>query len=179
MKGVFTDGHEQIDVVAANEILGQVDDGSHERLFTVMVGRQLGNGTSQLGNLDLAPVLPLEAGEEHLALAGLQAVDHRRDRTLVVQVAEQDQLLVDKVRVRDGPRVLLVEVHLGQVELAAPLAVLHLGREPVLALLDRLLGEGHHDGVVVALALVLELDPVPEHVGEVLLRLGRGRGAQT
>ena len=62
-----------------------------------MVGRHFANGSCELSNLDLALVVSLEAGEHDLALAGLEAVDDARDGTLVVQVGEENQLLVDEV----------------------------------------------------------------------------------
>ena len=50
-----------------------------------------------MGNLDLAFVVSLDAGEHDLALAGLEAVNDARDGTLVVQVGEENQLFVDEV----------------------------------------------------------------------------------
>jgi prephenate dehydrogenase len=64
---------------------------------------------SQLGHLDLSLVIPLEASEHDLPLAWLQSVHHAGDRTLVVHVREENQLLVDEVRVRDGTGGLPVE----------------------------------------------------------------------
>jgi hypothetical protein len=70
---------------------------THKRLLSVMVGGHFTDGSGKLGNLDFALVVTLEASEHHLALAGLEAVHHARDRTLVVQVGEENQLFVDEV----------------------------------------------------------------------------------
>ena len=70
---------------------------THERLFSVVVGRHLADRSCELGNLDLAFVVSLDAGEHDLALAGLEAVNDARDGTLVVQVGEENQLFVDEV----------------------------------------------------------------------------------
>lgn len=56
---------------------------------------------SRVAHLDLVLELALEATKEDLALAGLEAVDDRRDRTDIVGHREEDQLLVDKVADRD------------------------------------------------------------------------------
>lgn len=65
-------GHEQVDVVAAHEVLRHVDDGARERDLAVVVGRVLRHVARQLSNLDLALEVALEARKQNLALAGLQ-----------------------------------------------------------------------------------------------------------
>jgi hypothetical protein len=42
---------EQVQIVRANVVLGQIDNGRHERLFTVVVCRMLRNITNELSNL--------------------------------------------------------------------------------------------------------------------------------
>ena len=93
----LTDRQQKVDVVRADVVLSQVNDGAHEGLLTVMVGRHFTDGSGELSHLDFSFVVSLEAGEHHLALAGLEAVDNARNGTLVVQVGEEDQLLVDEV----------------------------------------------------------------------------------
>ena len=70
---------------------------THERLFSVMVGRHFTNRSGKLRNLYFSFVVTLEAGEHDLPLTGLEAVDNAWDRTLVVQVREEDQFFVDEV----------------------------------------------------------------------------------
>jgi hypothetical protein len=48
----------------------------------------------ELRDLDVLLQVALEAAEHDLALAGLEAVDERRDRALEVGAAEQDELLL-------------------------------------------------------------------------------------
>jgi len=49
--------------------------------------------------LDIGLEVALEATVENLSLAGLQAVDHRRNRSFTVGEREQDELLVDELGV--------------------------------------------------------------------------------
>jgi hypothetical protein len=150
---------------------------THKRLLSVMVGGHFTDGSGKLGHLDFALVVTLEASEHHLALAGLEAVHHARDRTLVVQVGEENQLFVDEVLmvsienvkdkwqkhqlnksfknyketnlVTNGLGVLLVEIDFRQSELLPALALLHPVGQPVLTLINGLLTECHRDCVIV------------------------------
>ena len=65
----------------------------------MVVSRVLCDGAGQLSDLDLPLVVALEAGVEHFPLARLEPVQDTRDGALVVHVGEEDELLVDKVRV--------------------------------------------------------------------------------
>ena len=80
--------------------------------LSMVIGRVLGNGPSQLRDLDLPLVVALEAGEEDLPLAWLQTVHHAGNGALIVHVGEQNQLLVDELRVGDVIRLLSIEVGL-------------------------------------------------------------------
>ena len=73
----------------------------------MMIGRHFSHTARQLCHLHflLLHVL-LEASEHHLPLAGLESVHEAGDGSLVVQVGEQHQLLVDEVGVVDGAGVL-------------------------------------------------------------------------
>ena len=106
-------------------------------------------------------------GAANLALAGLEAVNHGRDGAHVVRHGEQNELLVHKVEVADGIRVVVQER--AGLEIA----------QPVLAIVDLFLAEGQVDAVVVLVVDVLERNVVAAHVAKVLLGLLRGRGAQT
>ncbi|KAH9404955.1 hypothetical protein TYRP_000789 [Tyrophagus putrescentiae] len=164
---------QQVDVVAAHKVLRHVDDGRLEGHLAVVVGALLAHRAGQLRHLHLLLVVALEAGEDDLSLAGLQAVHQRGNRPLVVHVAEEHQLLVDKVLVGDGAGVLPVEVQLGQAELPAAFALLHGAGEPLLALLNHLLAEGQLDVVVVVGAAVAKRNSVAREIGKVLLAFCR------
>ena len=88
---------EQVDVVGAHKVVRHADDGLVQRLLAVVVGRVEGNGTAQLRHSDLLPDILVQAGEEDLALARLEAVDERGDGALAVGDGKVDQFLVDKV----------------------------------------------------------------------------------
>lgn len=111
-------------------------------------------------HLDVLLEVALERAEEDLALPRLEAVDDRRDRALQVGAREQDQLLVDEVRVRD------------RVDGLVQVRPRDEAGEPALAVLDALLGEGHLDRVGVVVALPDEALAVRVERREVLLGLG-------
>jgi hypothetical protein len=54
----------------------------------------LGHVAGELRDLDVAPQVALEAGEQDLALARLEAVDDRGDGALEVGAREEDELLL-------------------------------------------------------------------------------------
>lgn len=120
--------HEQIDVVRSDKVLRQANDGAHERRFAVVVSRVLADRSGQLSDLHFLLIVTLDAREHDLTLTRLETVDQRRDGALVVQVAEQHQLLVDEIAVIDMHRILLVQVHLGQAQLAPALTFLNRKR---------------------------------------------------
>ena len=115
----------------------------------------------------------------YLALAGFESVHQRRNGSLVIQVAEEHQLFVDKIAVVDLLRVLLVEVQFSQAQLSAAFALVHPRRQPLFALLHVFLTERHRDGVIILVAVVTERDPVTLHVREVAFRFLRRRRSQT
>ena len=86
-------GHEQVDVVASHKVLRQAHDGLLQARLAVVVGRVLADVTGELGHLDVAAEVALEAGKEDLSLARLQAVDGRGDGALEVGAREEDELL--------------------------------------------------------------------------------------
>ncbi len=88
---------EQVDVVGAHKVVRHADDGLVQRLLAVVVGRVEGNGTAQLRHSDLLPDILVQAGEEDLALARLEAVDERGDGALAVGDGKVDQFLVDEI----------------------------------------------------------------------------------
>lgn len=114
-----------------------------------MVGRVLGNRTSQLGDFDFVFVVTLEAGENYLAKTvkirihsygmnqwhlkisanlprtRLQSIHHARNRTFVIHVAEQYQLLVDEILVRNASGVLRVQVVFAQTQFLSPFGFGH------------------------------------------------------
>ena len=65
----LSDGLEEVDVVGADEVLCEADDGAHEGHLAVVVGRHLAHRAGQLGHLHLALVVPLQAREHDFALA--------------------------------------------------------------------------------------------------------------
>ena len=119
---------EVVDVVASNIVLREVDDGAGKTDFTVVVARVLGNVTSKLCNLELLFQIALEARVEdlkkcsadeekeivhtisaNLALARLETVNKRGNGAHVISHGEQNQLLVDKLAVANGIRVVVKE----------------------------------------------------------------------
>ena len=65
--------------------------------------------TCSLVQINLLLQLALEATPDDLALTGLQPVRDGRNRTDVIRHREQDELLVDEVRVADLVRVVVEE----------------------------------------------------------------------
>ena len=59
----------------------------------------LGHISTELSDLDLGLEFPLEAGEEDLALARLEAVAQAGNRSRAVSDRELDQLLIHEVPV--------------------------------------------------------------------------------
>lgn len=175
----LTNREQEINIIRADEILRQIHDRAHQRRLAVVIRRQLGHGTGELRDFNLFDEISLETREHDLALAGLEAVDERGNGTLVVQVGEEHELFVHELGVVDRARVLLVEVVLGSVVLAARATLLHVAREPVFALLDEATREGQLNRQIVARTRVLELDAVTLKVTKVLFRFLRGRSAQT
>jgi hypothetical protein len=64
----LTVGQQQIDIVGANVVLGQVDDGGHEGRLAVVVRRVLSHRTGQLRHFHLPFVVSLQASEQHLPI---------------------------------------------------------------------------------------------------------------
>ena len=69
----LTTWQQEVDVVAPDKVLRDADDGGLQRHFPVMVRGKLSHRTGQLCHFDFAFVVALEAGEEDLALTGLQS----------------------------------------------------------------------------------------------------------
>jgi len=88
---------QDVDVVWSNKVLTELQNCPDEGLFAMMVGRHLSDWSGELRNFYFAFVVPLEADIHDLPLAGLEAVDDARDRTLYVQIGVPDQLFVDEV----------------------------------------------------------------------------------
>ena len=76
---VLSDGQEQVDVVAAHEILGHAYDSAAQGDLAVVVGRVLCDVTTELGYLDLTLELSLETGEQYFTLAWFEAVAETGD----------------------------------------------------------------------------------------------------
>ena len=57
---------QEVDVVATDKILCQVDNCGHEWLFTMMIWRMFSNWTSQLSHLDFTFVIAFQTSEQHL-----------------------------------------------------------------------------------------------------------------
>lgn len=119
----------------------------------------LGHIPAELNDLQLRFEVPLEAAEQDLALPRLHAVYRRWYGTYVVVHREVHELLVDEVHI---PECLDVVVHEGFGVVAV---------QPTLPVVGSALVEAQVDGVVVVLVDVLELDAVPQEVGEVVLCL--------
>jgi hypothetical protein len=81
----------------------------------------------------------------HLSLPRFQAIYHAWYGTLIVTVAEQYQLLVNKVGVVHRLRILFVQVLFWQPEFTSTLCVFHPACEPLFTLLCTLLAEGLTD----------------------------------
>ena len=73
----------------------------HSTHLSVMVSRVLCNRPSQLSHLDLSLVVPLKAGEQDLPLTWFQTVHHASNGALIVHVREENEFLVDEIRVGD------------------------------------------------------------------------------
>lgn len=125
-----------------------------------------------LRDFDVRLEVALEAGEEHLALGGLQAVHQAGDGAHVVRHGKEDELLADEVR------------HQHAVRLVVHVRARDEAFEPLLAVVGALLGEGEIYQVpahVACDARVIqgEGQAVAAQVGEVLLGLHASGGAET
>jgi hypothetical protein len=100
----LTDGQQQIDIVAPDEVLCHGDNRLAERYFTMMIRRVLSHIPTQLCYLDLTLELPLEAREQNLALAWLQTITEAGDRASAICDRELNELFVHEVAI---PKVLL------------------------------------------------------------------------
>ena len=89
------------DVVRTHKVLCHTDDRIVQRLLTVMVTGMLGDIPRKLRNTNLILEIPLERRIQNLPLRDLETVHHIRNRTLQIVVREVDEVLVDKVRVRN------------------------------------------------------------------------------
>mmetsp|Transcript_21100 Transcript_21100/g.49106 ORF Transcript_21100/g.49106 Transcript_21100/m.49106 type:complete len:218 (-) Transcript_21100:1586-2239(-) len=132
----------------------------------MVVGGMLRHVAHKLGHLHVVLELPLEASEQDLPLAGLEAVDHGWDGSGHVRLGEEHQLLVHEV---------LVAHLLLRVVNEPPLLV---GVDPRLPVIRPLLVEGQVNELVVASTGPLEEHPVISDVLEVFLSLLGSRGAQ-
>ena len=82
-----------------------------------MIGGLFSHWTGQLSHLDLfVGQVAFDAGEHDLALTRLQAIHEVGNRAHVVHVAEENQLAVDEIIVRDVLGVLRVQVQLASKE---------------------------------------------------------------
>mmetsp|Transcript_23554 Transcript_23554/g.64092 ORF Transcript_23554/g.64092 Transcript_23554/m.64092 type:complete len:425 (-) Transcript_23554:201-1475(-) len=158
---------QEVQVVGADKVLGQRDDGSLQRDLAVVVGGLLRDVAGQLRHLDVVLHVPLEGRPHDLPLHGLEAVHDRGDAAEHIVLGKLHELLLDKVRVGD---LRLRVVH----EL-----VVVGGVDPLLAVVRALLVEGQVDEAVVLFALELKVQRVGGQVAEVLLRLLRGGSAQS
>lgn len=59
----LTDRLEEIEIVTTDKILRQVNYSAHKGLLAVVIGRQLGHGTSQLRHFDLLVQVTFKTGE--------------------------------------------------------------------------------------------------------------------
>mmetsp|Transcript_21683 Transcript_21683/g.35834 ORF Transcript_21683/g.35834 Transcript_21683/m.35834 type:complete len:372 (+) Transcript_21683:2019-3134(+) len=125
---------QKVDIVGSNKVLGHSNNGSCQGSLTVMVCRVFRDVTSQLSHLDFLLELALEARKQDLALRRLEAIHHVWNRTLVVCLRKEDQLLIDKVGVIDHPTLCL-----GVVEESVRFKIV----EPRLTILDTTLVEAH------------------------------------
>ena len=110
-------------------------------------------------NLDLLLQVPLKTTPNNLPLARLKPIHHTRYRPYIIRHREQNQLLIDKVVVRDLVRVV--------VEERARLELL----EPLFTLVRLLLAERELDQLFVAVLGRGEGDHVLLHVAEVVPRV--------
>ena len=108
----------------------------------MMVGRVLCNRSSQLGNLDISFIVPLETCEHDLSLSWFEAIHHAGDGAFVVHVREENKLLVDEVRVGDGTGRLSVEERLVETILPSLSPLLKPICQPFLAGINTFLAEG-------------------------------------
>ena len=95
----LADGHEEVDVVGAYEVLGHVDDCGAQTHFPVVVGGVFGHVPLQLGHFQFRPQVPFETREQDLPLSRLQPVHHRRNRPHVRVHCVVDHLFVHKLTV--------------------------------------------------------------------------------
>ena len=123
------------DIVGTHEVLSHTDDGLIQRSLAVVVSSVLGHVSCKLGHSDLLSQITLEGCIEDLALRGLETIHYARDRALQIVVAEMDQVLVNKVIVRQ----LVASRNQGR-----PIVAL----EPFLAVIGSLLVEGQINGLV-------------------------------
>mmetsp|Transcript_13089 Transcript_13089/g.34632 ORF Transcript_13089/g.34632 Transcript_13089/m.34632 type:complete len:337 (+) Transcript_13089:990-2000(+) len=151
--------NQQVHVVGAHKVLSHADNRLGQRSLAVVVRGMLGDVAHELRHLAIVLQLALEASEEHLTLARLEAIDHRGDRARHVCLGEKDKLLVDKVAVAHLRHRVVDEV-------AVLVAV-----DPGLPVVRALLVEGEVDGPVVLHAVVPVGDLVGFDGAEILLRL--------
>mmetsp|Transcript_58836 Transcript_58836/g.168974 ORF Transcript_58836/g.168974 Transcript_58836/m.168974 type:complete len:955 (+) Transcript_58836:1131-3995(+) len=160
-------GHQQIQIVGANEVLGHAHDCLGQGRLAVVVGSMLRHIADQLSHLHVVFELSLEAPEHDLPLTRLKTVHHGWDCPRDVVLRELNQLLVHEVRVAN--------LLLGVVDQVALL----VGVDPFLAVVCTLLVECQVDGPVVLGAVVPVVDLVCLDGAEILLGLCRCACAQT
>mmetsp|Transcript_73240 Transcript_73240/g.212108 ORF Transcript_73240/g.212108 Transcript_73240/m.212108 type:complete len:253 (+) Transcript_73240:2152-2910(+) len=159
-------GKEEVDVVRADKVLGQVDDRILQRRLAVMICGVLGDVADELGDLDVVLQLLLEGAVQHLALRGLEAVHDRRHGAGRVVLGELNELLVHEV--------VICQVVLGVVDVHTVL----VGVDPVLAVVSPLFVEGEINGLSILVVVPLERQLVVLDVLEVLLGLLGGARTQ-
>ena len=123
----------------------------------------LGDVACELGHTNLLRQVPLEGGKQNLTLRGLESVHDRRNRPLQIVVAEVNQVLVNKVRIRNS---------IARRDECSVVVAL----EPLLAVVCTLLVEGQINRRICS-RVILKLHCI--HLGKVLLGLISRRCAQS
>lgn len=159
----LTIGREQVDVITANKVLGQTNNGARQRLFAVVVCRLLRDVPNQLGNLDLFDDFLLECAKQHFSLTRLETVGHGGDRADIVRHRKEDKLFVDKVRDGNLVSVVIEECTGLNVSFSPPAWKLKLYLEltkPLLAVIRLLFAKRHLDQFPVVRLCSVECQPV-------------------
>jgi hypothetical protein len=98
---------------------------------------------SELCNLDLFFKIPPETGIQNLTLRGLQAIDDTGKRSYIVRVRKVDELIVNKVSVRDAVAVVRID--------AQHRAFVVCRENPILSIMGTIFLECHVDAPAVFL----------------------------
>ena len=142
----LTIGFEQIDIVAADEILRHPDNRRIQTRLTMMVRGMLGYIPAELRDLDFRFQTPLlKRRKEDFTQRDFQPIHQVRNRTLIVVDREVDKPAVNKLFIRNL-RLRCIQVRLARIR-----------RQPLFPVIRALLIERHIQAVIREFASMDEL----------------------